>query len=333
MTNEERVLRVHEWSGLTPRQAGFLTSVLLHSGVCVQRQYDQFAGIANGRATRDFFEELVRRRLATAYPCVRGNARIYHVHNRSLYALIGEPHSRFRKRANVARALERLMVLDAVLAAPGLRWLATEREKVEHFVKRHSIDLSELPSVAFGSEAERVTRFFAEKMPIGVGTLGEITLMYLVGEPTGREFRSFLERYRQLLKRLPRWRVQLVANHRMKAGLGTHRRAIEDFCAPPLPPRIGDEFGWYCRSRRALERGAGELANDADKARYVRARRAFSAPRFYAAYRRWLRDGDSSLLDLLTTHFHDAWRRDGGIVDTVILRHAYAHLIPLACTA
>lgn len=333
MMNEERVLKVQEWSGLTPRQAAFLSTVLLHSGVCVQRQYDQFAHIANGRATRDFFEELVRRRLATAYPCVRGNARIYHVHNRSLYALIGEPHSRFRKRANVARALERLMVLDAVLAAPGQRWLATEREKVEHFVKRHSIDLAELPGVAFGSEADRVTRFFAEKMPIGVGTLGEITLMYLIGEPTAREFRSFLERYRQVLKRLPRWRVQLVANHRMKAGLGAHRRAIEDFCAPPLPARIGDEFGWYCRMRRALESGAGEPANDGDRARYVRARRAFSAPRFYAAYRRWLRDGDGSLLDLLTTHFHDAWQREDGIVDTVILRHAYAHLIPLACTA
>ena len=101
----------------------------------------------------------------------------------------------------------------------------------------------------------------------------------------------------------------------------------------PLPPRIADEFHWYCQTRHAIEAGAVGLRTEGESARYLRARRAFSAPRFYSAYRRWLREGEASLLDLSATQFHDAWQREGGIVDTVILRHAYAHLIPLACTA
>ena len=58
---------------------------------------------------------------------------------RRLYRAIGEPDNRHRRPATVARAIERLMVLDAVLAARQLTWLATEREKVAYFVEqRHS---------------------------------------------------------------------------------------------------------------------------------------------------------------------------------------------------
>ena len=64
-------------------------------------------------------------------------ARHYHVHGRRLYAAIGEPHNRHRKPVTLARAIERLMVLDAVLAEHRLRWLGSEREKVEYFNVGH----------------------------------------------------------------------------------------------------------------------------------------------------------------------------------------------------
>jgi hypothetical protein len=333
MTNEERAAGIQEWGRFTPRRAAFLTMALLHGGVCVQRQYDAFAGIANGRSTREFFEKLVDDQLATAYPCAKSKGRIYHLHHRKLYQLIGEPHSRFRKRANVERALERLIVLDAVLATPRVRWLATEREKVEHFVKRHGVALPELPHVTFGTGAAAVTRYFVDKLPIGVGALGELTFMYVLGEASGRAFRSFIEEHRATMKRLPRWRVLLVANSRLKPALTSHRRVVEDLCAAPLPSRIADEFQWYCQMRRAIESDSREPANAAEGARYARARQAFSAPRFYAAYRRWLREGDASLLDLTTSHFHDVGQREGGVMDTLVLSHVYANLIPLARTA
>ena len=46
---------------------------------------------------------------------------------------IGEADNRNRRPLPLSRAVERLMLLDAVLADRGLQWLATEREKVAYF--------------------------------------------------------------------------------------------------------------------------------------------------------------------------------------------------------
>ena len=95
MTVDERAAAVEPF-GFTPRQARFLTTVMLHAGVCVQRQYAQFAGIANGQLTRDFFARLVRDRIATAYPCWRGVGA--HLSRASQGALSG--HRRARQSAS-----------------------------------------------------------------------------------------------------------------------------------------------------------------------------------------------------------------------------------------
>ena len=68
MTAEDRVKAVVEF-GFTERQARFLVTVMLHSGVCLLRQYTAFAGIVHGQKTRKFFDKLVSRKFATAYPC------------------------------------------------------------------------------------------------------------------------------------------------------------------------------------------------------------------------------------------------------------------------
>jgi hypothetical protein len=46
-----------------------------------------------------------------------------------------EPHNRNRKPTSIAGALQRLIVLDAVLSNTDPVWLATEREEVAHFTK------------------------------------------------------------------------------------------------------------------------------------------------------------------------------------------------------
>ena len=55
MTFEQRVKAVAA-HGFTDRQARFLVTVLLHSGVCMDRHYCAFARIAHGQKTTDFFE-------------------------------------------------------------------------------------------------------------------------------------------------------------------------------------------------------------------------------------------------------------------------------------
>src|SRR5205823_3598194 len=125
------------------------------------------------------------------------------------------------------------------------------------------------------------------------------TLVYVAIEETGGAFRSFLNRHERLLQRLTRWRVLLVLPRALTLAEAGHRRVIADFCAAPLRPAVVDEFQWFCGVRRQLER-AEIGSRSVDSARYARARRAFGAPRFYAAYRRWCREGDGALQCLLS---------------------------------
>lgn len=339
MIGDERVRALEELGPFTRRQAMFLFLVARHSGVFLPRQYNEFAGIARGEATRRFSARVVQLKLATAYPCARG-AHFLHLHNRKVYERIGEPDTRLRKRGNVLKAIERLITLDAVIAKPDLQWLATEREKLDHFIRRHALPLSDLPQLTFGAAPDQTRRFFSERRPIGVGSLGEITLMYPIVEPTARLFRTFLESHRGLLKRLSQWRVLLVIHRSLKSAERAHRQVLQDFCGAPLPTHIADEFRWYCHARRANEqRPHAEVAHDragqppdvrGERERYVLARRAFSAPRFYSAYHRWLLEGDASLNDLQSPLFHDAARRHRGVLDVLVLPFTYANLTPFS---
>ncbi|MGE3341855.1 MAG: hypothetical protein AB7L71_00350 [Vicinamibacterales bacterium] len=58
--SDSRVTRVMAL-GFTDRQARFLVTVMLHGGVCIQRQYCTSAGLVHGDKTRAFFRDLVTR--------------------------------------------------------------------------------------------------------------------------------------------------------------------------------------------------------------------------------------------------------------------------------
>src|SRR5262249_16168039 len=148
MTSQQQIDAIME-HGFTERQSAFLQTVLLHAGVCVPRQYCAFAGISYGQVSRDFFAKLSARKMATRYGGGANGGSIFHIHRKSLYRAIGEANSRLRRRGTVTRAIERLMVLDAVLAKRDIRWFATEEEKVEYCVDRRGLNATELPSSTY----------------------------------------------------------------------------------------------------------------------------------------------------------------------------------------
>ena len=145
MTWDERVAKVR-LHGFTDRQSAFLVTVMLHAGVCLGRHYCTFAGLAYGRKMHDFFQALLARGYATARACGHHKARLYHIHYKPLYRAIGEPNNRHRRPTPLPRAIERLMLLDAVLADRERTWLATEQEKLRHFTLTHRIHRSKTPS-------------------------------------------------------------------------------------------------------------------------------------------------------------------------------------------
>jgi hypothetical protein len=188
----------------------------------------------------DFFATLTARRFATVYPCARKGSHVYHLHHKALYQAVGEPDSRYRRRASVERAIERLMVLDAVLMKSNLTWLATEREKVAYCRQDRKLSEEHLPRLIFEGGGSRTVRYFPDKLPLGLSDASdEVAILYLVTEPTARVFRTFLESHRALLQRLSKWRLVLVVPRVFATAEPAHRAAVTDLCAAPPRPAPG----------------------------------------------------------------------------------------------
>ncbi len=134
--NLEHAVQTIAKRGFTDRQARFLVLVARHSGVCVMRQYSSFAGIVFGQKTRKFFANLVRLGFVSTYDCAHNRGRVYHVRHRAIYEAIGEPDSRLRRPPGVPRALERLMLLDAILENPESVWMSSSTEKLGYLASR-----------------------------------------------------------------------------------------------------------------------------------------------------------------------------------------------------
>ena len=192
--------------GFTERQARFLATVMLHSGVFVGRQYAAFAGITHGQKVHDFIEKLLIRKFVTPIELgSTGRTRIFHVHHKPLYAAIGEPDNRNRRRVTIDRAIERLMILDGVLADRSVTWLGSEREKRRYFKQRLGEDLrdDEYPRLVFGKRPNVTVRYFPDKLPIGYdGDHRRHVFMYLARSPSPMDFRVFILRHLELLNAL-----------------------------------------------------------------------------------------------------------------------------------
>ncbi|MGH9158551.1 MAG: hypothetical protein ACRD2X_00985 [Vicinamibacteraceae bacterium] len=334
MTLAERVRAVAA-HGFTERQARFLVTVMLHSGVCMLRHYSAFAGLVHGQKTRDFFARLVAGRFATVYRCAHGRARLFHLHHRGLYEAIGEPHNRYRRPTPLARAIERLMLLDAVLGSPDVTWLATERDKLAHFTLRLHTRLrrEELPHLTFSNGRTTTVRYFPDKLPIGIQAEDQThVFVYLVTRPVPVDFRPFLTRHAELLRALPRWTIRLLIPRHLEEASGAYQTAWRDELATPLRPAIVDELRWYFDQRRRLD-DASPCPAGPDELRYRRAREAFSAPRFRVLYRTWLRHGAPVLDAAVSPVLSDAIARGRGGLERSVLPHHYLHLLPLVATA
>ncbi|WP_291980989.1 hypothetical protein [Luteitalea sp.] len=206
--NEARV-RAIAARGFTVRQARFLTFVLRHSGVCVPRQYASFAGTVQGAKCNGFFARLVARGDALRIPCLHNRAQLYRLHARALYDAIGEERSRYRRVVSPSIALERLMRLDAVLAAPHLTWLDSAAEKAE------ALGLS--PTAAL-----------PDACPIGLDEDGRIVVLYVAHDPWPDRFRTALRACVPALLTAPRWTLRIAVKRDWPDVYGTYLDAIHE---------------------------------------------------------------------------------------------------------
>lgn len=229
--------------GFTDRQARFLALVMRHSGVCVPRQYAQVAGIAQGAKCNAFFGRLIRHGHARAIECVHNRARLYLVHSKLLYHVIGEPSSRYRRPVSPRLALERLMVLDAVLSTPAEVWLTTPAEKA-------ALPLSPELKLPAGPS-------------IGVQADGRMVILYLAPEPWPDAFRSFLRAHATLLERMPYWTLRIVLPRRFAHAHDGYQRVVQEELESPLSGATLAELVRYFEARENCQRTAFDARADA----------------------------------------------------------------------
>jgi len=251
VTPHERLDAVARF-GFTTRQAGFLVTVMRHSGVCLPRQYATFAGVAYGHKINRFFERLVSRGFASACPCLHNRALVYHVYSRSLYGAIGEPHSRLRQPVPGAVVAPRLMLLDTVLEAPEVTWLAGEQDKVEHFTTRTGIPLDCLPQQAARTGGAASCRLFPDALPIGVESPNRTLFVYSATHSSLVDFRPFLRRHLALLSALPVWTLRLVVAPDDRAVETAWQVVIDREIGPLLagPGHAEHRVEWWALGRR-----------------------------------------------------------------------------------
>lgn len=316
--------------GFSERQARFLVHVLVYSGVFLERQYRTFARIQHGQKTHDFLAKLVRGGFCRAIvPGALHRGRLYHVHHRPLYEAIDEPNNRHRKTTSLGRFVERLMLLDAVLADSTVTWLGTERDKLAYFraLLGERFEPEWYPKIVFGGGANRTTRYFPDKLPIGVPRPGDRrhVLLYLVTSEVPSEFRLFLLRHANLVQALDEWSVRLLVPRRFRKATAVHRYALRDAFTTPLDSDDVRRLDWYFRSRQGQTL---EPSPDADLT-VEQCARVYGAARFEALRKVWEREGMPALWTAQSHIQRDQMERGHGRVEVAELSHQYLQLTPL----
>ena len=326
MTFDERVQAVAKF-GFTGRQARFLVTAMLHSGVCVPRQYARFAGTAYGRNVTRFFDQLVERGYAIASGCLHNRAALYHVHHQALYRAIGQPQSRYRRSVSARQAVDRVRLLDGVISNPELVWLATEEDKVAFFnLMAPSLPPERLPHITIGKPSSGRLHLFPDGLPVGVGSNGRVVFLYLVTGPFDAGLRRFLQRHAELLRALPGWTLQLLFLRRAAEMMSAFENAAREELTGRFAPGTIAELKWYCAERRSTSDLRARCQSDA---RFWQAHRAFAAPRCQTLYRRWLTDGDTVFELVSSTAFADTFARGTARIESHVLLASYDHLAPL----
>jgi hypothetical protein len=324
-STHDRIQTVAEF-GFTERQARFLVLVIRHAGVCVPRQYARFAGVAYGAKCNAFFDRLVRRGFAHAIDCIHNRARLYHLHSKALYHVIGDAGSRYRRPVSPRLAIERLMLLDAVLTTPDLEWITRAAEKAAYLARLTASACAATQQTLTTPADSTRTVTLPGTLPIGVELDARTVLLYLATEVLTDAFRTFLQAHAALLRVAPTWTLRIIFPRPLDRVYDAYQTVIHEELESPLHPATIGELKWYFEHR---DKAIREPMHPQDQ-RFVDAgARVFGTPRFAELYQRWLKRGDAVFEGRSSPMIAEALNTGAGRVEALVLPHSYRHLSPL----
>jgi hypothetical protein len=325
MTTAERVQAVADY-GFTARQARFLVLVMRHAGLCVKRQYAEFAGIANGgEKCNVFFERLVRRGFAVAADCIHNRAQLFHVHSKLLYHAIGEPDGRYRRTVPARAAAERLMRLDAALMSPDCDWLTTRSEKLAYLQASTAVGTSGAPANATIHDDAKGASELPGTYPIGLDPSGHVVLLYLATVPWTDDFRTFLVGHAALLAVTRAWTLRVVFPQPLRRVLSGYQTVIEEELHPLSAEAVSELKRHFFHRRRRTDLNT---IPDGLRDFLKRCAEVYDGPRFKHLYRRWRTEQDAAFSPV-SPAIEEALATGRGRIDCHLLPHSYEHLSPI----
>jgi hypothetical protein len=190
---------------------------------------------------------------------------------------------------------------------------------------RHSADQVHTPQDRDERDADRD----GDGLELGRGPSSnrdESVLLYLVTVPWTDEFRTFVQSQSAFLRSVPAWTLRLVFPRPLDRAYDSYQKVIHEELDGPLQQATIDELKWHFEHR---QKAIGSADSTQTQALLNRAE-VFNTPRFTLLYRRWLRHGNTAFETLSSPVLGDALANGTGLVECLVLPHAYRHLSPLA---
>jgi hypothetical protein len=291
VTLEERTHALQAF-GFSERQARFLTMAALHGGYFLRRQYNAFSGLEHGRNVTVFLDRLSASGYAGRIACRPGRGSVFHLHDKRIYAALGQADNRNRRHVSTAQIARKLMLFDYVLAHLAVEWYATEEDKVELFGKRLGVPDPDLPRRVYAAtrpNGPTTTRYFVEKQPIGLDPdSASVHFAYLVTDTTGAGFETFLQSHAKLLHRLSDWTLVSVFPPHVP-GVGAVEVAFRRFVATPPGTAERERLHGFFRVRHLVEARRLQTLSVADLNNYREQRAEFAGADNEAKYAEWCR--------------------------------------------
>lgn len=257
--------------------------------------------------------------------CIHNRARLYHVHRKPLYHVIGEVTSRYRRRVPARLAVERLMLLDAVLTTPNLNWLSTASEKGAYLANLRAAAGAEAPQEMPAATASRTAPHFSATFPIGLEPNAARCSCTSRRSPT-EAFRTFLQAHVALLRAAPTWTLRLVFPPPLDRVYDAYQTVIREELESPLHPATIGELKWYFTHRQQAAEGP---VHPQTQGFLDVGAKVFGTPRFTEMYRRWLKHGNAVFEGPSSPVIAEALTDGRGRVECLVLPHTYRHLSPL----
>jgi len=295
--------------GYNEQESRFLYLVATHSGYFTVHQFLDYTGTSKGWNVHQFTSKSIRLGHVRAATCGHRTS-VFNVFSRKVYGALDRDNLRNRRRLSTELIRARLLILDFVLAHPGLEYLETEAEKVAYF-RELAVPEGLIPGRVYkGIDPNSTTkRCFVDRFPIFLSTKsdcapGELTPTFVYCDSANRglfHYITHLRSYEHFLRQLPGFQFVYAAPSQAKFHRAEQffRSTFEENSAANVR-----SIARYFRVRRLWDENQHRLLTRADRDFLRYGNQRFRDEFSDSVYRKWAAGGteEQALEALLGAH-------------------------------